>query len=208
MDALIVEKNYKDLFSLCMAEESGALFLGEIPNNVDNIVYTPIISEDYYTVYVTDILVDGKTIGVSQYYYNYGGAIVDSGTTELLLPSQAYNAIQASLLSMCTNVNLVGTCNIDTDNTLFNQKCISMTEEQVNQYPSLTIVLNGGVYLTIPPSSWIVQGYCQIPSLYAIALESIPYAYGTILGDTVLKNRLTVFDREVRIKILLISKQY
>ena len=50
-----------------------------------------------HSVVVTDMAMGGVSLGVSQTTYNTPFCIVDSGTTLLLLPTAAYNAISTYL---------------------------------------------------------------------------------------------------------------
>ena len=210
IDNLIAQQGMKNTFSLCMTETGGQLYLGEEPSaNGASIQYTPIVDELYYNVLITDILLQGKSIGVPQYYYNVGGASVDSGTSDLILPEEAYRALADAVFQLCVaGHNLVGTCSEPPDSRLFDARCVSMTESEVQQYPEITIVLNGGVYLNILPEDWIVRGYCEDEDLYAIAIDPIPAEYGTILGDTFMRNRVTIFDREVGRPLFFYGGQY
>jgi len=200
IDNLVSQTGMKDLFSVCMTLEGGSLSLGEIPSFVESgaIQYTPIVEEHYYTVYITDILVNTQSLGISQFYYNTGGAVVDSGTTDLLLPEEAYHALTKQVTDRCAVEEFVGTCDAVYGQTLFDGYCFRMTEEELEAYPIISIIFNGGVVIDISPTDWIVTGYCDDPALYAIAIDPVPHSYGTVLGDTIMRNRVTVFDREKR----------
>lgn len=193
-----------NIFSICMTAEGGVITFGAIPDNVApvSIQYTPIIDEYFYTIYVTDVLVKGKSLGIHQSYYNYNtrnadGAAVDTGSSDLLFPGTVYEALEERVSSFCETEFLVGTCSEAPGEDLFSGYCFELTRQEILKYPLISVVLNGGVVLDISPLDWIVQGYCEDPSLYAIAIDSIPIGYGTILGDTALRGRTTVFDREV-----------
>jgi len=69
----------------------------------ENILYTPIIREMYYEVVIADIDVEGKSLGVPCGVYNTRRTIVDSGTTNFLLPHSAFNALIDALRSSTTS---------------------------------------------------------------------------------------------------------
>lgn len=72
----------QDVFSMCLAEEGGKMVLGgDGTEGGDVVMWTPIIDESYYVVNMTDMLVNGQSIGIHSSIYNTGGAIVDSGMT-------------------------------------------------------------------------------------------------------------------------------
>jgi len=198
IDNLVTQAGLDNVFALCMTAEGGQLYLGEHPQPSQGVIqYTPIVDEFYYNVLVTDILLHGRSIGVPQYIYNTGGASVDSGTSDLILPEEAYHTLADAVFQLCSSgTHLVGTCSEPPESRLFDARCIEMTESEVKDYPVITIVLNGGVYVPIQPEDWIVTGYCEDPALYAIAIDPIPATYGTILGDTFMRGRVTIFDRQ------------
>ena len=65
--------------------------------------YTPIIQRAWYVVQVTNMLLGGQSLGLSAATFannaNNGpaNAIVDSGTTLMIVPPAAYNALLTSL---------------------------------------------------------------------------------------------------------------
>lgn len=61
--------------------------------------WTPLLQETYYVVNMTDMLVDGGSIGVPSHIYNDGETIVDSGTTDLSIPHSAYGSCLGVLCS-------------------------------------------------------------------------------------------------------------
>lgn len=90
-------------------DNGGVLTLGGIDPALYTgaIEYTPI--EKYfgeyllYTIAMTDILVDGTSIGVSQQTYNrvpLGGCVVDSGTNTFLLPNNIFKPFQQTFQAL------------------------------------------------------------------------------------------------------------
>ena len=106
----------------------GVMTLGAtgLPDNAA-IQYSPIIQQTYYVVNLTDVLVNGVSIGVNNSVYNAGQAIVDSGTTEYVMPQTAFNALQAAFTALCASQPLVGVCNLGNGTTgLFDGGCFAM----------------------------------------------------------------------------------
>src|SRR5690606_2287429 len=69
-----------DIFSICMTNNGGQLTLGGTGGHYSgSLLYTPIVKELYYNVYLADIDVFGSSIGVSASSLNKGDVIVDSG---------------------------------------------------------------------------------------------------------------------------------
>jgi len=126
---------------------------------------------------------------------SFGETIVDSGTTELTLPTDVYNNLGNQLLS-----NSIFAWNFP---TIFSgDDCYTPTDglspDQLNtQLPQLTITLGSGATLYLDP----VGSYLRpiVPS----DLSSICYVLGiaptsnanTILGWAVMNQYTTIFDR-------------
>ena len=62
-----------------------------------DMLYTPIVKKWYYEVVITDMSVNGISLGVHCKKYNYDKTIVDSGTTNLRVPEEIFNLILAQL---------------------------------------------------------------------------------------------------------------
>ena len=89
--------------------------------------YTPVIQQTYYVVNLTDVLVNGVSIGVNTSVYNGGQAIVDSGTTEYVMPNTAFTALRAAFTAMCATTPLVGVCNLPNGTaSLFDGGCFNL----------------------------------------------------------------------------------
>ena len=195
----------ENLFALCILEEGGELYLGEIPSfvQVESIDWVPIETEDYYSISVIDLLVNSESVEVPSYFFNTAagsGSAVDSGTTELLLSQTVYNAFVAKVLSLCSEKNnLIGICDVEPEDSLFAGNCYEIDDKLIHNYPVISLVFNGGAILDVPPSAYLVQGLCgeDYPELYAVAIDPVEDRWGTILGDTFMKNRISIFDRVV-----------
>eukprot|EP00041_Stephanoeca_diplocostata_P023200 m.565274 g.565274 ORF g.565274 m.565274 type:complete len:576 (+) comp22241_c1_seq8:242-1969(+) len=76
-----------------------AMFLGGIPGDYTNdIRFTPLTAEIYYSVQVLGMKLGSKTMALTCGDFNSPSAsIVDSGTTDLLLPQKVFDAIVAEL---------------------------------------------------------------------------------------------------------------
>jgi len=85
--------------SIDFSASSGHLAIGGVDPRAftGNMYYTPIQREMYYEVVVADMDVDGKPLGVPCGVFNSQRTIVDSGTTNVLLPAAAFNALVSAL---------------------------------------------------------------------------------------------------------------
>ena len=62
-----------------------------------DLLYTPIVKKWYYEVIVTDIAVNGISLGFNCKKYNYDKTIVDSGTTNLRVSEEIFDSIITNL---------------------------------------------------------------------------------------------------------------
>ena len=62
-----------------------------------DLLYTPVVKKWYYEVIVTDIAVNGISLGFNCKKYNYDKTIVDSGTTNLRVSEEIFDSIIMNL---------------------------------------------------------------------------------------------------------------
>jgi len=211
IDNLANQGQIENIFTLCInlgisGPTGGAMTLGgEGPYANGPYQYTPILQMQgqyyFYTVNMTDMSVNGESLGLPSSVYNTNGAIVDSGTNDFIVSSKVYNTIKQIFLNNCSQSNLYGVCTgvSGPTKTIFDNECFSMTQQQVNQYPNLNIMLGdpstgSQVMLSVPPTNYVTQGDCEDPSLYSLSLVGAN-GDGTIMGDVVIIAYSVVFDR-------------
>ena len=156
----------------------GALTLGaESPYHSGNYSYVPIVNDTYYVVGLNSISV-GEVEIISP-ADGYANPIVDSGTTQLVIPQEAYDRFTDALqskgglkgLSNLLNPN-VGICTI-----------VRLSSGDIGEYPPITVDLSSpsnpsGLKLVIPPHSYILS--CGIPYLWKLGVS--PMDSELILG--------------------------
>ncbi|MDP2434370.1 MAG: pepsin-like aspartic protease [archaeon] len=197
IDNLFASGQIANMFSMCMTDDGGTFgFGGMLPYTSGTVTYTPITKQLFYQVSIADVTVAGTSLGVAPISDNTGGAIVDSGTTEFLLPKAAYNAFKSLLLSNCTKNPLVGLCNAGSK-TFFDGQCFALTSAQLAAYPAITIHFTGGATLAVPSSAYLLKGACgpTQPNAYALFMDALGVGEGTILGDVVHRPYTVLYDR-------------
>jgi len=109
-DQFVLNGISEDKFSmqLCSSSEldpsaeptvAGTMIFGEIDEEMykGDLLYTPVVKKWYYEVIVTDIAVNGISLGFNCKKYNYDKTIVDSGTTNLRVSEEIFDSIIMNL---------------------------------------------------------------------------------------------------------------
>jgi len=155
-----------------------------------NFGYTPIVpGEGFYSINMTDILVDGKSIG--QPYSSYSSnAIVDSGTNILLLPDELYGPLDSTFQSLCSKINLPYICK--TKKSFFDGYCYPLTQQQIDEFPSIELNIDG-VPLIMSGEDYLLEEQPGSNNYCLAILNTGPGGF-IIIGDTVMQNYYTLFD--------------
>eukprot|EP00047_Mylnosiga_fluctuans_P002126 m.223273 g.223273 ORF g.223273 m.223273 type:complete len:629 (-) comp10904_c0_seq1:450-2336(-) len=166
-----------DQFSLSLCGPTGHMWLGRPVTRryVGRLMYTPMLASLHYTVYMRDILVDGQPLNI----HVDPRAIIDSGSTFLVLPPLAYASVIRALRRAMPHE----------DPAIWDQFCI-ITEPAL--WPVLSIQLDG-IRVNIYGRDYLNQQgdhYCL-----AISVMSKPVQAGAILGATVMQGIHLEFDR-------------
>lgn len=196
-EALVKTDNIPNVFSMCLNITSGGVItLGGADPELyhGRIEYTPMLSNVVYVIEMTDIKVNGKSIGVpSSVYQNnvFGGCVVDSGTNTMLLTDDPYTALMELMqrLFNCPNAPVPGVCPNATN--LFSGACYNYTAADLKKFPNLELVFKG-VTLKMGPSNYLLP---NIHGQYCFAIDNSGPDGLLIIGDTVMSNYYAVFDR-------------
>jgi hypothetical protein len=171
-----------DVFALCWSNKTHGRFMlgGASPGTyrASQLQWLPLSGE--YTVNMNGLTVGGVAIP-----FMTQDVVLDSGTNILLLDSTTYSAFQ-SQLTLCSNCVHV--------NSLFNGACHNFTASQVAAYPTLQLILDAGVVLTMAPSSYLVSHTLHGGAL-CLAVSSSGSQGPIIVGDTTMWGYTFIFDR-------------
>lgn len=115
-------------------------------------------------------------------------AILDTGTNVLLLPSSLHALVKSS---MCANSSLTACAD------LWGNKCIALTDAQVDAYPPLSLQLDG-VELQMTSRDYLLLGspLAHLSGEYCLGIRDGGSAGGSgfIIGDTTMRHFYLVFD--------------
>jgi len=183
-------------FGMCLKADGGTLTLGLNAHSDTAFQFAPSPSQQlYYTIQLTDMKIGGTSLGISATTLNgQFGALVDSGTTLMIIPDDAFNALKLKMTALCATVTLPGVCNPPAGQSLFDGYCYQMTPADIAKFPDFAVSAKGlTTDLAVPASIYLIpqQQYMCLGITTAGAGEAI-----CILGDTFMSAYNVVFDQE------------
>lgn len=199
----------RDIFAITMGREVGMLHLGSdgAEDHKGPAQYTPIVNESFYVVDLQAMSVGGNRLDVPSSVFNAYQTIVDSGSTDIIVPVVAHTALKQLFRQHCPTSNLVGVCSRlkdnDADKSLFEQFCYDMTPEEVAAFPVLDFEFpneHGGTFkVHVPSYLYLQQRRCEHADAYQLAIDKPIVAHGsTVLGDVFMSAYVVIHDRESR----------
>eukprot|EP01128_Nolandella_sp_AFSM9_P000640 TRINITY_DN10790_c0_g1_i1.p1 TRINITY_DN10790_c0_g1~~TRINITY_DN10790_c0_g1_i1.p1 ORF type:complete len:452 (+),score=123.78 TRINITY_DN10790_c0_g1_i1:174-1358(+) len=191
LQALVNAGKVKDMFSVCLDEDlvGGILTLGGADPSLytGSFSYTPLVyAGGLYAINLQNIGIGPHSTGVQ-----LPQLIVDSGTNILLLPANAFNAMQKIFLTHYASLAHVS--------GLWNGKCFPLTAAEIAAYPTLSLTFpsgSGGTFqLTMVPSTYLMIKKAG-SGLHCLSIDNTGPGGLPIIGDTTMQNYVTLFDRE------------
>jgi hypothetical protein len=189
----------RDMFSLCLTDTAGALVLGGAAGpemRKGDYRWAPMTQRairTYYEVGVESIKFGSNETSMLP---EVRSAIVDSGTTLIVISSRSFGTLREYLQSRyCDRVP--GLCGEKT--WLETGRCATLSDAHIARLPPITVQLSGGVELHIPPDIYMLRArmHGQLFRCFGIQHITGDLVDGRIiLGDTFMRAYVTVFDRE------------
>jgi hypothetical protein len=102
----------------------------------------------------------------------------------------AVNAMQQNFQNMCGSTNLVGVCNAQSGQGLFDGYCYPMQSSDIAAFPSLSVIINNVSPLTIGPNEYLIDGQQGTKCLGIQGVDGM----GTIMGDVFMQKFRVAFD--------------
>eukprot|EP00630_Chrysocystis_fragilis_P006200 CAMPEP_0197389878 /NCGR_PEP_ID=MMETSP1165-20131217/2011_1 /TAXON_ID=284809 /ORGANISM="Chrysocystis fragilis, Strain CCMP3189" /LENGTH=470 /DNA_ID=CAMNT_0042915325 /DNA_START=126 /DNA_END=1538 /DNA_ORIENTATION=- len=174
-----------NVFALCFMYGGGIMAIGGVDRRIHKgpMRFTPLAKNSgWFTVRLTDIKLDGRSIDVPASVYASGkGTIVDSGTTDTYLPRRAAERFRQVWSEIMGPIPKYA-----------NTK-LSYAPEAVAKFPTVTFVFENRVDVHVKPSAYVEQaGGKYIPRIY------LSEAAGTVLGANFMQDHDIFFDAENR----------
>jgi hypothetical protein len=191
----VVDAGMPDVFSFRLCPSGGTLWLGGfdaqfVPQ------YTPMSTNELYTVVLSSIDVGGQSLGLPA--SDFGGAFVDTGGQAFWLPPTAFDAVVNALGNDANFTSLLGDAK-----TFFSPStyCVYLSQSAAEldaMLPPLTLTFGSGITLQSPATSsylYELPGCGYTPAMYTRGSVPGSRLPNIELGAPILKNKVVVIDR-------------
>lgn len=187
-------------FAVALCDIDGYLHLGTTPieSAAAPPFFTPMVPSYYYSVSIADLEVGSQPLGGT--YDDFGPVVVDTGTSAIILPPNAYTAFTQAVATATDNALPVSFFDSGECATLPPGTNIA---ELNSELPSLGFAFfnpatpDEPTWLSLPATnSYLLLEADPQKNLVACAgvVNSGPKYPQTILGNTIMRNMLTIFD--------------
>jgi cathepsin D len=184
-----------DNFSFLLCSDSGTLWFGAPDSSAEASAEkrTPMVpitsTQPYYELSVNSIALGSASLGVS------GDAVVDTGTSIMVMSSDATNALISAVTSSPGYAAAFGTQTLSGDASNIDCLTSTMTAAQIDAaLPQFSITLpdtnNGSFTMTVPATQ---SYFVPISGQFCFGVASVD-GLPTILGDSFLHAFVTEFD--------------
>eukprot|EP00053_Salpingoeca_punica_P009591 m.86214 g.86214 ORF g.86214 m.86214 type:complete len:556 (+) comp15074_c0_seq1:347-2014(+) len=206
LDTFIADNSLTDLFTMRLCEVNGTAFtrggnlvVGGSATDVASLarssfVFVNLTQELYYSVQATGISMGSTRLSVScQLLNSPAGAIIDSGTSNLLVQQAVYDQIKSAFLSKVASLGLATPSDAFFEGRAF----VSYTDSEVAQFDTITIFLKApaaGQELPLVIQPWqylrLVSSSGNLVRIWAISASC-----NTIFGVTLMSGYTVIHDR-------------
>jgi len=210
-DQFVLNGISEDKFSmqLCSSSEldpsaeptvAGTMIFGEIDEEMykGDLLYTPVVKKWYYEVIVTDIAVNGISLGFNCKKYNYDKTIVDSGTTNLRVSEEIFDSI-------IMNLKKYDKLGVPDEFWIGRQMmCWNYDKTPWEEFPDMSISLLSAsssskeFTLKVPPQLYLRETIERgpLPGQHCYKFAITKAEKGTVIGAVIMEGFYVVFDRE------------
>lgn len=215
-DDFVATTKLPDVFATQLCETTGTLWLGGYDPAATTAApqYTPfssdVASQYYYSVSLSAITVNGTTVPVPS--GQYADSVVDTGTSELLLGTTAFNAISTAIAGDAGFTKLIpgGAAFFPTVNPAATDghpsvdsgglSCATLSQTKAEldaTLPPLTLTFGSVSIQAVATESYLftVGGGQWCPAMVGIDNDPQQFPLASILGAPLLRSNVVIFDR-------------
>eukprot|EP00040_Diaphanoeca_grandis_P043137 m.267111 g.267111 ORF g.267111 m.267111 type:complete len:573 (+) comp71131_c0_seq1:153-1871(+) len=200
-DVLVQNKRIEDKIAmmLCNEDASGSrVTLGKAAlNPPPSLLRTAMGTDKHYTVKLIGMSMNSEMLEPSCGEFNSpGDSVIDSGTTEIVLPTKAHAAFRSNLekyLPLSTPTTL--------DSVFDGNSCIDMNEVAYSQVPSLQFYFDDAdnsdkqIGVTIKKEHYLKQSKSRLGCYWLYVVPDCVGGVGTVLGITFLSSIYVEYNR-------------
>lgn len=173
---MVDQANIPDIFGICLYPTGGSITLGGYDRRSmkSKMMWAPMVQRyppTFYTVPLPGSLnINGSEVSIPR----FRSAIVDSGTTLIVMAQVSFNAIVQHLkMNYC---NVPGLC---ASNSWFQPAaCVNIGQKDLNKLPTLTFDVGNDVGLELRPEDYMLA-YMVSVSASIISKNTIPLQSGS-----------------------------
>ncbi|XP_042236967.1 beta-secretase 1-like [Homarus americanus] len=174
----------------------GQLFIGKDTGACPSpTVTSPIRRAWFYEVLMVALVIGKKMLNLPCVKYNTDKTIMDSGTSNLRLPSEVYKIVISELELQTSEINPPLPQEFWAGNE---EICWRRDQEVWDAFPNITIHLahnnNSAFAITIPPQSYLRPAQDSFSGCWMLGIDESQS--GTVLGAVILEGLCVTFDRE------------
>ena len=200
-DAYVAKYKVPDVFATELCDTTGTLWLGGYDTAATTAApqYIPIMSFNlpYYAIDLVSIALNGTTVSVGG---QFPASLVDTGTSEFLLNTTAYNAVVAAIQGDAMFTQLFGASFFPAAGAA-SPACANVTQTKAAldaALPALTMTFGTSPAVTVKAvatESYLFQYSGQWCSAIAAPPAGTQFPIGAIMGAPVLRSNVVIFDR-------------
>ncbi|KAI0567013.1 Aspartic peptidase [Gracilaria domingensis] len=193
-DSLVKSGQVDDVFSICMTSTGGKLMLGGLDHKVtkaevEYVDMTHLGTQRYYRVSLGGQLwIGDEKVSMP----NFRTAIVDTGTTLIVTSTKTFTALKREFQKRFCEVPEL----CEDDSWFQSGMCVSLSDEDMELLPTLTMEVGGVVRLSLRPQDYMLKYKRGGKTYRCVGIMGMDGLGGmVVLGNTLMQRYVTVYDR-------------
>lgn len=197
-DAMRETVSMKDMFSICITYDSGKIVLGDYDPLLSTkpVSWVPLELSSPPSFYSFPLVGNLRVNDHELPLPSYSRAIVDSGTTLIVFSHSTFDKFRRHLQTKYCDVP--GLCAHGKESWFRPAHCTKISKKDRAKLPTLKFGVQG-FDITLEPDDYLINYASKGPETWCVgimALDAMSGGVDVILGNTVMKKYVTVYDRE------------